>query len=297
MNSDGRRPQIAPARLLILALLAAMTLYGLGKYVRGLILGVPDRGGPHGAGAIGGSPAAQERFTRPPAPPMPPSGRPSSRPSRAGGGLDTEAFRARYGRELRIERAADGRPLAVRGAPSSGERASAPYDSRNSAQVLARAREVRDAASRALELEDADLDAIAPDVQVGETSSQVRFAQSLGGTRIEPGGSVRVDLGARGEILNVDADVTRDLRVVNERRLSSEQAQEKARAAVTEQPSGAARGGFGITGGAPIVWVEADARGGGSEGRHAYGYTVEGYRIVIDAGDGKVLYQKDRRQF
>jgi hypothetical protein len=265
----------------MLALLAVISLYGAGKYVRGLIFGFPDRLA---------APAAS------PAPALVPASSPSAAPMpvramHAGQDERWKTFGARFGEALKTERGKDGQVVAIHGAPGSGGKARGGFRPDDSAQVLERAREVVDSAKDLLGIEPR-LPLGEPTVRTGPLSAQVYFPETMNGLPLEPAGSVSVDLGRDGEILGVNSNYSRGVQVANERSLSADQAKSKAEAVVPEPGSS-----LGTLGGNPVIWVTNSGSGGAPVGRYAYDFNVAGRQVVVDAGNGEVLFRRDRRQF
>ena len=290
-----------PLRMMVLVGLALLTLYGLGRYVRGLLVGFPDRSGMLASSQPAGSPLAVP-LSAPAA--RPSAHAPSPRPSSAGApvaSVDTtrawREFAARFGESLRAEPGAGGYVAAIRGLPGRGEMATGGFSSADSAQVAARAREVLEGAREVLGIE-AGAAFGEPTVRSGAGSAQVFFAQTADGVPLAPAGSVLVDLGPRGEILNVSSDYVRGLHVEGARNLSAEQARAHAEAAVPPPPGQtSAAPGLGTLGGRPVVWVTRGGGDGAPVGHPAYDFNVGGHQVIVDAGDGQVLYHRDRRQF
>lgn len=280
--SPKRQHKPNPAAMLMLAFLAFVSVYAVGKYVRGLIFGFPDPLAIHSpVPSATPSPVAQV----------------SSAPAHASAVVKVNHetawrdFSARFGEELKVERSADGHVAAIRGKPGSGEKAAGDFRPNDSDKALARAREVVDAAADLLAIEPG-LPLGEPSVRTGAISAQVYFPETLGGLPLAPAGSVTVDLGPQGEILNLTSDYVRGVQVANVRSLSADQARAKAEAAVPASDASLA-----TIGGNPVVWVTRTGEGGAPVGHQAYNFTVAGRQVVVDAGNGDVLFRRDRRQF
>jgi len=295
MEFETRKKKINFAAALIVGAILLLSLYSLGRYVRGLIFGFPDPLGLRVSAVASAVPSGTPSFS-----PSPLPGPSLSRPSAARGASlrgsvpsssAISAFGARFGEELKFERGASGKVAAIRGAPGQGARASADFSPEDSAQSIARAREVIDAARELIGLEPS-LPLGDPTVRTGAVSTQIYFPETLGGVPLEPAGSVIVDLGSQGEILNMTSNYVSGVQVVNHRDLAVDQAKAKAEAVVPEPGSA-----LSTLGGNAIVWVTHTGPGDSPVGYQAYEFNVAGRQVIVDAGSGAVLFKKDRRQF
>ncbi len=120
-----------------------------------------------------------------------------------------------------------------------------------------------------------------PRVQPGDVSAQVYFQQSLDGVPVAPFGSVILLLGPAGEVLRVDNGALSDIHLVGDVKLSVEEARLAAGIVASRM----------VEGGELVIWAptaEGDAR-------KAYQFESQGRPIVVDAGSGKILLNRDRR--
>jgi len=125
----------------------------------------------------------------------------------------------------------------------------------------------------------------APEVRTGEASTQVYFRQERQGIPLAPLGNVTLDFDPDGKLSGLYSDGVASLKVVNERVLSREQAEIRARAAV---PSRSVE----VQGGQAVIWVMP---GGDGTGHHAYDFSIEGTQIIVDAASGGTLITRNRR--
>jgi hypothetical protein len=282
--NNHRRTRLNPFSAFALTLLALITVYSIGKYVHGLIYGFRDPLAPDGAPSGAVSPAPPVASPQPVGAPVP--------PRHASGDRDAwKDFSGRFGAELKASRDERGKLMAIRGAPGSGERAGTGYSPEDEAQVRLRAREILAAAAGLLELE-ADSGLGEPRVRTGPVSAQAWFPQRVDGLEVEPAGGVTVDLGSQGELLNLSSDYVPGVQVTNQRSLVPDQARARAEAAVPGES-----GSLPTVGGKPVIWVTRSGPGGAPVGRQAYDFNVAGRQVVVDAGDGEILFKRDRRQF
>lgn len=107
------------------------------------------------------------------------------------------------------------------------------------------------------------------------------FKQMQEGVPVEPQGSLRIISDELGRILREESNLTGNLRLTNQRKLSLED----ARRAVSGR----------IEHARAIVWTDRIGKDGG-EGRHAYEVSVDGHRKIIDAETGGVIVSKDQRR-
>lgn len=200
-----------------------------------------------------------------------------------------EAFRERFGASLVFERAADGSLIAIRGALGKGAKAEAGFRTDDVTLVRARALEILSAAGELIGL-NSELPSGDPLTRTGPVSAQVYFHETWRGIALEPLGSVSVDLGPQGELLNLSSNYVSDVRVSGERRVSSSDARKQAEASV-------ATSALPTSGGRPIVWVSRGPLGQPVQGRQAFDFDVGGRQVVVDAENGKILSSRDRRQY
>jgi len=155
------------------------------------------------------------------------------------------------------------------------------FESRDSEQVLARARELLTVLEGLVGVE-AELPLENPVVRGGETSAHVFFQETWRGIPIEPLGKVSIDLGSDGELRGFDSTYVRDLLIKNRVGFSIEEGRLRALSWFYRfQPEKQA---VQVAGGKQIIWVS------GRNGWHAYEYFVRGHHIVIDAMTGELLY-------
>ncbi|OFZ85519.1 MAG: hypothetical protein A2603_16965 [Bdellovibrionales bacterium RIFOXYD1_FULL_55_31] len=160
------------------------------------------------------------------------------------------------------------------------------FESQDSEQVLARARELLAALELLVGVE-AELPLEGPVVRVGDISAHIFFQETWRGIPIEPLGKVSIDLGSNGELRGFDSTYVRGLRIKNQVGFSMEEGRIKALSwFYRSQPE---KQGVQVAGGKQIIWVS------GQNGWHAYEYFVRGYQIVIDAMTGELLYGRSAR--
>ncbi len=270
---------------LILVVIAGVGVFAMGKYVVGMWKGessapVAQSAAPAVSSAPSPVASAAPVAALPKSPPII-----SLAPA-------IEKFRERFGHELVVEQDRAGqRVVRVRGAPGSGKRGSPSFSPEDPQKAIARAKDVLKGMRDLLGVSE-ELPLATPIAKTGAVSAQVYFKETYQGVELGPSGSVTVDLGAQGEVLNVNSDYVPKLTVGNERKLDAERAKVFAQAAITD----AGHGGLKAKGGNPVVWVVPGGWGGSQEGLHAYEYNVQGWQVIVDAGSGEVLSRQDQRQ-
>lgn len=198
-----------------------------------------------------------------------------------------DELKKRFGRDLMIT-FSGGRLASVRGGPGFGARAGAGFRIDDRRRVVARAREIVEAAAGLLGLRP-DFPLGDPALNQSAVSAQVFFEQTHHGIPLAPRGAVTVDLGPQGELLGLYSDYVPDVSVsvdpggsrADEEKITAEQARIRAGVGYREQAEG----------GRQVYWL----LGISPSARLAYEFIVEGNRVVVDAGTGAVLSRRDRR--
>lgn len=189
-------------------------------------------------------------------------------------------FQKKYGPNLQAEFSESGQLLAVRGEMKKGIGVS-DFHLDNPQQAIARAREVLQAAQELLRLRpDFPLENAA--ARSSSLSVQVYFNEAYQGVMLAPMGNIKVDLGPEGELLALYADYASEVQVVNQAKLNSDQARQKAVEGIAGEPQ--------VGGGNQVVWVQ------GKIGRFAYQFAVQGRQVVVDAETGSILFSRDSRR-
>ncbi len=186
------------------------------------------------------------------------------------------AFKAKFGSDLQSEFTPDGKLIAIHGTIGSGQFANSDFRPNDPEKVIMRAREVIHEGRPLLGVRSNwPLDqGVAKE---GSISAQVFFNETYDGIPLAPVGSVKVDLGSKGELIALYSDYTSDVHIRNKTVLSQAQAQLKA---FSSKDSGS-----------KVIWVM------GQDAYYAYRFMVQGHQIIIDAQTGQVLSRRDQRQF
>lgn len=201
--------------------------------------------------------------------------------------LTLAAFKEKFGQELGVETNRKGQLLRVRGSLSISTRFRGEYKSDDPAHVLARAREVLESAAGLIGIRQ-DSPCGEPEVTAGAGSAQVVFKQYYDGKPLEPLGKITIDIGPRGELVALYSTYATGFEMVNNDVIDRAVAFEAARRAQPSMHAALASGGR------KVIWV---AQAEKMEGRYSYEFHVEGRRIIIDAGNGKVIFTRDMRKF
>ena len=207
-----------------------------------------------------------------------------------------EKFRKKFGDDLVAQFSPEGRLLNMRGHAEHSAMASGEFRADDPQKALARARELLAEAASLIKLRPelpVESTSDHPIYQGDETSAHVYFHESSAGIPLAPFGSISVDIGSKGELTGLYSDYVPDLKITNERKIGSEEAQVRALAVSPELGTALTRGN-----GKSIVWVlRPEQPGGIPEGRHAFEFNVQGTQVIVDAGTGAVLFSKDRRVY
>lgn len=130
-----------------------------------------------------------------------------------------------------------------------------------------------------------------PRFNLGPHSAQVFFQETYFGYPILPFGSVKISLGPKGELLQLESSYVRELVLTNEIRLSSEEAFAKAKNEIFNgklSPENKV--------GRTVVWAPMSiSEGQETKGHFAFEYFSSGFQIILNASDGTVLAKIPRR--
>ena len=191
-------------------------------------------------------------------------------------------FAKKFGKSLKPEFNDRGQLLSIQGALNGDAEGISGFNPENSQQVIARAREVVAAAGPLIGIVQ-DWPLGDPQMNSSKLSAQVYFSQTYQGMPVAPVGSIKVDLGGHGELLGLYSNYAVPVKVVNHVVLKEEDAKTKA---LLEVPSRSAH----IETGSKLIWVQ------GTEGYYAYQFLISGRVCVVDAENGRILSNRDKRQ-
>ena len=195
-------------------------------------------------------------------------------------------FSEKFGTKLKPQFSEGGQLVSIRGQLGEGE-TSPNFNPQDPQKSIARAREIIAAASGLMGLR--------PDFPLGDANtrgsaitSQVFMSESYEGIPLSPVGNVKIDLGTHGELVALYSDYAPHLTVSNQFQLSTEDAKVSALSTIKKSDSDSA---LEVDGGAKLIWVSEGS------GKSAYEFMVQGRQVIVDAGSGKVLFNRDRRQY
>lgn len=197
-----------------------------------------------------------------------------------------QKFAEKFGSELEPQFDSKGRLISIRGVPGQGMTAARDFRTQDVRQVNLRGQEILHAAQDLLGI-NPELPLSPPIPQGGPVTAQVYFRETYRGLNLLPEGSLKLDLGPKGEILGLDSDYISELKVNSDFRLSSQEAFVKALASVNRGQSLSVP----YVEGNRVVWVIQ-----ATQGQAAYRFFIQGREIVIDAGTGRVLSSKNQKQ-
>ena len=219
-------------------------------------------------------------------------------------------FQDKFGSDLEPQFNSEGHLIAVRGTLGQGAAAAPDFTTQDPQKVTLRGQEIVNAAQDLLGLR-SELPLSSPIPREGPVTAQLYFRETYRGLTLLPEGTLKIDLGPKGEILELSSDYLAKLNVVSEVRLTSEEALAKALSSVERGTAHGLRPAEGNrdsnnTGGNKVVWVvqAGPSAGPGAmtpalremQGHVAYQFFVRGREVVIDAGTGLVLFSRNRRQ-
>ena len=94
-----------------------------------------------------------------------------------------------------------------------------------------------------------------------------------------------MSLDQKGKLIGLESDYVSNISIQNYERLSRKDALSYANALKKNDNSILTRGGR------KIVWLQ------GNNGYFAYEFFVSGKKVIVDADNGNILFQKDMRRF
>jgi hypothetical protein len=196
-----------------------------------------------------------------------------------------EKFRDQFGANLEFEFFRSGRLLAIHGGMGQGVFAQSDFRPDDVYQVRSRAKKILEVAETALGVqENWPLREI--DFQGSKLTAHMTYHQTYQDLRVAPVGTVKIDLGPKGEVIALYSDYAPNVNVTNESKLTAAQALEKAKIPKKGESGGTAS----ATQAEKVVWIE------GTQGKIAYQFYIEGEEIVIDAQSGEVILRRNRRR-
>jgi len=191
--------------------------------------------------------------------------------------LDWDAFEKKFGNQL-SKKVVEGRVVRIQGRRSSN----GPFLTLSSKEkVLRRAQEVLQASQGVMNFEGQLGE---PKVALGEYSAHVVWDQLVDGVPLVPDGDLTLHLGQRGEILGLFSRLKSKVEILNERILSGEQ----VRAQYSKRKM--------VGGPLAVAWVVKKPSVHQAKVRHAYEMNLDGHQVIVDAQDGKIIFERDQRR-
>ena len=203
-----------------------------------------------------------------------------------------QQFTQKFGPDLEPQYNSDGQLISVRGVLGQGVAADTHFRTQDLQKITLRGQEIVSAAQDLLGLR-AELPLSNPIPQGGPVTAQLYFRETYHGLILLPEGNLKIDLGPKGEILGLDSDYLSKIDIISDVRLTSKEAFAKALSSMDRGKS------FPIptnpvmrsSEGNKVVWVTQ-----ATQGHVAYQFFIHGREVVVDAGTGKVLSSKNRKQ-
>jgi hypothetical protein len=196
-----------------------------------------------------------------------------------------QTFKAQFGEDLQAQFDSDGRLDSVKGSTSGSKKAGSAFRSDEPQQAIARAREILEASAGLLGIQ-SDLPLERPRAQGDRISAQVTFRETKNAIPILPDGVVIVDLGSQGELLGLYSSYVPDIKIVNQIRLSADEARKQAISSVLSPV------GLKPEGGGEVIWVTKSTVP--PSGYRAYEFEVQGHQVVVNAESGEILFKRNR---
>jgi hypothetical protein len=197
-----------------------------------------------------------------------------------------QAFKQKFGSDLEPQFNSKGQLVSVRGALGQGHPAAHDFRTGDLQKVTLRGQEILKEAQELLGLR-AELPLSSPIPRSGPVTAQLYFKETYRGMALLPEGSLKIDLGPQGELLELYSGYLPKINVVYDGRLSAEDAWVRALASVNRDKASL----FPNSGGLKVVWMSQ-----ATQGHVAYQFFIRGHEIVIDAANGEVLSSRDRKQ-
>ena len=203
-----------------------------------------------------------------------------------------QEFTQKFGSDLEPQFNSDGQLISVRGMLGQGVAADTNFRTQDPQKITLRGQEIVSAAQELLGLR-AELPLSNPIPQGGPVTAQLYFRETYHGLILLPEGTLKIDLGPKGEILGLDSDYLSKINIISDVRLTSQDAFAKALSSMDRRKS------FPISTtpvmpsaeGNKVVWVTQ-----ATQGHVAYQFFIQGREVIVDAGTGEVLSSKNRKQ-
>ncbi|MBL7717126.1 MAG: PepSY domain-containing protein [Bdellovibrionales bacterium] len=200
-----------------------------------------------------------------------------------------ENVKSRYGADLQAMFSQDGRVTQLRGRVRPDLKGKTGFSTKDPGHAKKLATELIQSARDALGITGRS-PVGDPLVQTGDISAQVYFRQLYEGLVVQPHGTITVNLGPSGELIQLDSDYLPGVRVTNWASISPDQALAAVPKFDDEDSESGGKSTGRILGGSLIVWAVP-----GTEARKAYEYYSSGRQVIVDAQTGKVISTRDRR--
>ena len=126
-----------------------------------------------------------------------------------------------------------------------------------------------------------------PFVELGTLSAQAYFKETYQGRPLVPVGSIKIDLGQKGELLGLSSNYATDVILKNQVILSHEEAMKKIQAFFPHKKDSILTSRIGV----PVIWIT------GKDGYYALQFMVRGREIILNQESGKIMMNRDQRHF
>ena len=204
-------------------------------------------------------------------------------------------FQSEFGSSLNPTFTPDRRLVRVRAGENMGKPADH-FSSGDQDAALARAQEILRNAGGLLGL-NPDYPLQARAVRADEISSQIEWVQAYRGVQIEPFGRITLQLDSEGGLHGLYSNYISDPVIVNHPQLDDSSARTLAFSHLHFEPDRPLQSGQAPKGDLVLFAPGPQDSSQPIELRYAYRYWVSGHEVIVDAANGDILSEKDRRQF
>ncbi len=204
-----------------------------------------------------------------------------------------DGFLKNFGFDFTPEFSENHHLTAIRGSLGSNLPASTrDFTTTSPPQVAQRATDILDAVKNLVGINDRY--PVQPtSIRTGPLTAQAFYQETYNSLPLANAGHLKVDLGPKGELLVLESDYIPSVEISNQRKIDTSTAKSKAFENLrrTQAHSDSIQNAVPTDSERPVIWMS-----GKNQGKIAYQFMIQGREIVIDAENGSVLFNRDRRQ-
>lgn len=198
-------------------------------------------------------------------------------------------FSEKYGTALKPQFVENGLLIGIKGGLDTGTPSEEAFHPDHPEVVKRRSDEILAEAQELLGLQ-TDSPVQSSGVKSGPLTAQVYYEEFYHGKLVLPASGIRIDLGPKGQLISLSSDYAPNLKVVNQEKINLTQAQEKAIETIHKQSPGL--GSISPDASQAVIWIHSP-----QEAYAAYRILIDGREVVINAENGSILINRDRRQY